>query len=64
MNVQLVTVNDGEYCSDRYVERVEQKNATRAFSYGKVVSIESVKQAESYKKAKERAAAVAASLDW
>ncbi|MFP1923854.1 hypothetical protein [Lonsdalea quercina] len=64
MIVQLVTVNDDEYCSDRYVERVEQKNAARAFCYGKVVSLESAKQAVSYKKAKERAAAVAASLDW
>ena len=64
MNVQLVTVNDDEYCSDRYVERVEQKNAAIVFCYGKVVSLESVKQAQSYKKAKERAAAVAASLDW
>ncbi|EMH1202064.1 hypothetical protein JY462_19110 [Serratia marcescens] len=64
MNVQLVTVNDDEYCSDRYVERVEQKNTANGFSCGNVVSLESVKKAESYKKAKERAAAVAATLDW
>ncbi|KHS98832.1 hypothetical protein RC90_08310 [Pectobacterium brasiliense] len=64
MNVQRVTVNDDEYCSDRYVELVEQKNAESGLSCGKVVSLELVKQAESYKKAKQRAAAVAATLDW
>ncbi len=64
MNVQPVTGNDDEYCSDRYVERVEQKNDASGFSCANVVSLESVKQAESYRKAKQRAAAVAASLDW